>query len=293
MRASDVLAWCLPTAAAVGAALSASGCASLDGFLFAPERVEGYDFDGVDPRLDGELSDPHPSLVGPADRFEGFVTDAEGNRIHWVFARRPGATDTFFYSHGRARHLGRYWDRIERLWSLGYHVLVYDYPGYGRSTGEPSERGLYASAVAAFSVLSTLPDVDPARVWLYGYSLGGAPTFELALRVLTPPPRGLVSEAAFCSVGALVEDGAFLDLPASYVSSFEMDNCAKARALALPVLLLHGTEDDFVVPRHAQRLKESAPAARLELVRGAGHDDIPTVAGESYGGWLAELTSGD
>ncbi len=270
-----------------------SGCTSLDSFLFNPEVVDEYHWDEVDPQLDGELTDPHPSLVGPDDRFEGFV-EVAGRRVHYVFARRPGATDTIFYSHGNRKHLGRYWDRVELMWELGYHVLVYDYPGFGRSEGEPSEQGIYENAEAVLDLLPTLPEVDPARVWLFGYSLGGGPTFELASRAergQALAPLGVITESAFCSVAALVEDGAFLDLPASYVSNFEFDNCAKAATLTVPMLLIHGADDDFVVPRHAEMLADRAPRARLEMVPGAGHSDIPLVAGSAYQDWIQAFIS--
>jgi dienelactone hydrolase len=60
--------------------------------------------------------------------------------------------------------------------------LIYDCPGYGRSSGSPSEEGIFAAAQAALQHLVTLPDVDADRVLLMGYSLGGGPTYELASR---------------------------------------------------------------------------------------------------------------
>ncbi len=273
---------------ACAALLATGGCTSLDPFLFKPEKVDEYHWDEIDPQLDGELTDPHPSLVGPEDRFEGF-TEAGGRQVHYVFARRPGAKDTIFYSHGNRKHLGRYWDRVELMWQLGYNVMIYDYPGFGRSEGEPSEEGIYENAQAVLDVLPTMPEVDPARVWLFGYSLGGGPTYELAARAErgeTLAPLGVISEAAFCSIAALVQDGAFLDLPASYVANYEFDNCAKAATLTVPLLLIHGADDTFLVPRHAEMLAASAPQAQLEIVPGAEHSDIPLVAGTAYQGWI-------
>jgi pimeloyl-ACP methyl ester carboxylesterase len=264
---------------------------SLDPFLFKPETVEEYHWDEVDPQLDGELTDPHPSLVGPDDRFEGFA-EAGGRQVHYVFARRPGATDTIFYHHGNRKHLGRYWDRVELMWQLGYHVMIYDYPGFGRSEGAPTEEGIYENADAVLALLPTMPEVDPDRVWFFGYSLGGGPAYEFAARAERGEalaPLGLISEATFCSIAAMVQDGAFVDMPASYVTNFEFDNCAKAATLTVPVLLIHGAEDSFLVPRHAHMLAEAAPGAELHLVPGAEHSDIPLVAGSSYEDWLRDF----
>jgi len=265
-----------------------AGCQSLDRYFYSPAQPDnGYDFDGIDPDLDGDLTDPHPSIIIAADREEGMLSLADGTQIHYVLARRAGATEAILYSHGNAKHLGHYWDRVERLWSLGYHVLIYDYPGYGLSTGEPSEPGVYAAGVAALERLRAAGgEIDPAHVWLYGYSLGGAPTYELAARAARnelAAVRGVVTESTFCSVEALVQDGAFVDLPASFVATVRYDSCAKIATLPGPVLLLHGTVDDFVVPRHAEMLHDAAPAiSRIEWIEGADHGDVPLVAGARY-----------
>jgi fermentation-respiration switch protein FrsA (DUF1100 family) len=266
-----------------------AGC-TLDSFLFNGRRVEEYRWDEADPALDGELTDPHPSIVPAADRLEGFLdADVDGVAvpIHWVFAHRSAPTATIVYSHGNRAHLGRYWDRVERMWSRGYAVLIYDYPGYGRSGGTTSEAGVLAAGVGALDHVLTLPDVDPDRIVALGYSLGGAPAYHMAARAArgeAPRLRAMISESTFCSVAALVEDGSFLDLAPGYFASARLDNCARIAELGtMPVLIVHGLADDFVVPRHAEMLIEAASTMPSTLlVPGADHGDIPLVDGESY-----------
>lgn len=270
-------------AAALGAA---SGCLTLDSLLYNPVPVDGYHWDEADPNLDGELTDPHPSVVPAADRQEGFVA-ADGDQIHWVFAHRAGARGTILYSHGNNRNLGRYWDRVERLWEHGFQVLVYDYPGFGRSTGSPDEASVFAAAEAVIELLSTLPDVDPARVWFLGYSLGAAPSFAMAVRgargELPVAPVGVISEAAFCSTEALVQDGSFLDLDGDYLVENALDNCARMAELERPTLVIHGAADSFIVVRHAETLHGLAIApSTLWVVPGGHHSDLPLVAGDEY-----------
>lgn len=285
---------------ALGSALLASaitlpGCLQIERFFFAAQPVDEYRWDDeAPPELDGDLSDPHASLVPASDRVEGFVALADGSEVHWVFARRAGATATILYSHGNGPHLGRFWDRVERLWEMGFHVLVYDYPGFGRSTGTPSEPGLYAAIDALWEeVVPTLVEIDPARTVLLGHSLGAGPTFHLAARTarLGRRPAGVIAESAWCSIEAQVQDGAFLDLPRELLSHLEIDNCARIGELGrdLPVTLLHGTGDRVTPPRQALLL-EAAASGPVELVwiDGAGHADLPNVAGDRY----VELVSG-
>lgn len=265
--------------------LAVPGC-TLDSFLFNGRAVDEYRWDEADPQLAGELTDPHPSIVPAADRSEGFL-EIEGARIHWVFARRDAPIATIVYSHGNRWHLGRYWDRVERMWSRGHSVLIYDYPGYGRSTGSTTEAGVLAAAEAALDHARTLPGVDPDRVIVFGYSLGGGPAYHLAGRAARgdgPPVRALISESTFCSVEALVQDGSFLDLAPGYFASARLDNCARIAELGpMPVLVMHGLADDFVVPRHAEMLRARAAAPpTMFLVPGADHSELPRIDGAGY-----------
>ena len=292
-------------------ALLGAGCLTLDPFYFGNEPVDEYrwDADPCDPQLQGEISEAehvllggpppscHPSLIGPGHRTEGFV-DVDGVAIHWVYARREGARATIFYSHGTGRHLGRYWDRVELMWGLGFNVMIYDYPGYGRSEGEPDEAGIFAAARAVLELLPTMPGVDSRRVFFMGYSLGGAPTYEMALAgsrgELRVRPRGVLTEAAFCSTQALIEDGSRLDLPVEFFSDNPFDNCAKIGGIApdVPIAIVHGADDSFVVPTHARRLQNAAGRdVELTFIEGADHDQVPTAGGDEYEALLTEFFS--
>jgi pimeloyl-ACP methyl ester carboxylesterase len=271
----------------VAAPAALAACLQIETFFFAGRPIDGYRWDEASPELDGDLSDPHPSLVPPEEREEGFVALADGTPIHWVFAHRAGAMITILYSHGNGPHLGRFWDRVERLWELGYHVVVYDYPGYGRSGGHASEQGLENAADAVFAILPTLRDVDPSRVVVYGYSLGCVPAFHLAPR----GARALIGEACWCSMEEQIRDGAFLDLPRELLTHLEMDNCARIAELGpeVPVLLIHGTEDRVSSPRQARLLAARARhPPTLRWVEGSRHAEVPNRAGALYGRWIAE-----
>lgn len=264
------------------------GC-TVDGLFFSPIAVDGYDFDsGRDPALAGEISAPHPSRIDAAHRQEGWMRTGDGE-LHWVFARQDGTRDAILYSHGNSAHLGRYWDRVERLWALGYHVFIYDYPGYGRSEGSPSERGVFDAAQAALETLAARPDVD--RIWLYGYSLGGAPTFELAARAErgeAPAVGGVITEAAWCSAEDLLQDGALVNVPGHFATDLVMDSCARAAELRdTPLFLMHGTDDETIHVRQMGLLEQAARhvEVRAERIEGATHTDVPLRA-DRYDAWV-------
>ena len=294
------------------ALLLPAACLTVDPFFFDNREADEYrwDDDPCDPQLQGELAEVehrrnggpppscHPSLVPPEDREEGFTPLPDGRQIHYVFAHRPGADTTVLFSHGTTWHLGRYWDRAELLWGMGYHVLIYDYPGYGRSEGEPDEAGVFAAAHTVLEdVLPRMPSVDLDRLVFMGYSLGGAPTYELALRAsegqLSVTPRAVISESTFCDATTFAHDVTRLDLPGQFLGEATWDNCGKiARLLPeLPVLILHGTNDDFIVPVHADKLRDAATGddVTLRWVEGSNHGELPVVGGQTYRQWIREF----
>jgi hypothetical protein len=281
-----------------GLAAMTAACLTVDPLFFNGRAVESYDWDAdpPDPQLEGELGPVHPSRVPPEARIEGML-DVEDRQVHYVYAHRADAVATIFFSHGTTWHLGRYWERVELLWERGLNVMVYDYPGYGRSTGEPDEAGINANAAAVLELLPTLPDYTPDRVVFYGYSLGGAPTFAMAARGARGEglrPDGVISEAAFCSVEALAQDGTFLDLPGTFFSKNRFDNCARIAEISeIPVLLIHGEADTFIVPEQAKMLYEAATGeVTLRLVEGGEHSTVPIAGGDAYWGWILDFATG-
>lgn len=257
-------------------ALVVAACANLDAFLYNPSVVDRYS-------LAYDADAPATWRVPESLREEVTVTSQDGTRVYGYYLRRPAPEDatapTIFYSHGNTRNLDLYWTRAGHLWSLGANVLIYDYRGYGRTGGTPSEAAIYQDARAMLAWLRTGPRAVPGeRLYLYGYSLGGGVTTELAST--TEPFRGLVLEATFASVEALVEDGT-LFLPRSFVMTNRFDNRAKiaqaTRNARLGALLFHGTEDDFVPPSNSERLNAAIGSAgphELVLIPGADHDTI-------------------
>jgi fermentation-respiration switch protein FrsA (DUF1100 family) len=265
-------------------------CASLDSFLYDGKRVDAYTFTYPP-------GTPAAWQVPAAAREELVLDRDDGTKVYAVFVRRPAPEDrsapTVLYHHGNKWGIDEYWVRISRLWALGANVLAYEYPGYGRASGTPTEAGIYANARTALAWLRALgPAIDQQRLFHYGYSLGGGPAVETALR--GGPYRGLVTESTFASVGALVSDGSLV-VPRSFVTENQFDNAAKIQAAAraadpsVGVLIFHGDADDFVQPKYATTLDDAIGGAaphRKILVPGADHGGVPDGAA-----WEPELTA--
>jgi uncharacterized protein len=137
-----------------------------------------------------------PDGAGLDYRELGLETD-DGERLHgWWIGARTESLGHLLLCHGNAGNIG---DRVLHaalLTATGFDVLLFDYRGYGRSSGRPSEAGTYRDARAALTCLLEQPGVDPGHVFYLGESLGGAVALDLALE---RPPAGLVLLSASCT----------------------------------------------------------------------------------------------
>jgi uncharacterized protein len=254
-----------PVAAAAGLLLTLTGC-KLDGFLFDPTKLSSYDL---------------PKAV-IADSLQKMVTFKSDNEtLYGVLARQPGSAPrrTVLYAHGNDESIPYFWERVELFWRAGFDVFIYDYRGYGLSSGKSKdETTLFTDARAAFQYVLALPGVTPSSLVLYGFSLGGAPTLELATSVVVP--RAIITEAIFASGETLVRSGTIVEIPGGYVLKGKFDNVGKAPRVTVPWLVLHGSDDRKVDVSEGRALFAAAGGPkRLVVVAGADHSSIPGTMG--------------
>lgn len=224
-------------------------------FLYLPSRADEY------------WLPPPPAL----DARDVELTSRDGTRLHGWWCEPPGWTPeqgAMLYSHGNAGNLSIRGEAV-LLWvrEMGTAVLIYDYPGYGRSAGTPSEAGLYAAGDAAYDWVTGVQKVPPEKLFLYGGSLGGAVATELASR---RPCRAVVLVAAFSSFPDMAQK-TFPWLPARWLVRNRLDNVARLPAIHVPVFIAHGTADTLVPASQAEKLYAAANEPKY-LHRMVGHD---------------------
>jgi abhydrolase domain-containing protein 17 len=223
---------------------------------------------------------PHEAGYADARGIEK-LPSTHGARISArLFERRNAASGglTVLYSHGNAEDLGDVESLVGPLRDLGLDVFAYDYQGYGTSEGEPSEKRVYDDVDAAYRHLVEKRGVAPARIVVYGRSLGSGPSVKLASE---RPVAALVLEAAFTSAFRVATKVRVLPWD-------RFENIERISAVRCPVFVVHGERDDLVPISMGRALFAAAPAPKAALwLENASHGDIPLREPEVYASKLA------
>jgi fermentation-respiration switch protein FrsA (DUF1100 family) len=229
------------------------------------------------PDMPGRTLEATPAAVGLA--FEDVsLTTADGEQLHGWYVPHDAAHATLLFCHGNAGNISHRLDSILLFHELGLNVLIFDYRGYGRSSGTTSEQGTYRDADAAWQYLVGARGIPPQRVVLFGRSLGAAVASDLAVRT---QPGAVILESAFTSVPDMAAR-LYPWLPVRWLASYRYDNAAKIRNISVPVLVMHSRDDEIIPFAHGERLYALAKEPkRLFELRG-GHNDGFHVSRDEY-----------
>ncbi len=196
------------------------------------------------------------------------LSTSDGERLHAWFLPHAEAHGAILVSHGNAGNIGDRLAIARAYHELGWSVLLYDYRGYGKSTGTPSEEGTYLDAEAAYDHLARVEGLAPERIVLHGESLGVAVTLELALR---RPVAAVIAESGFTSLPDMAAE-VYPFLPGRLLARIRYDNLAKVARLGVPLFVIHSPDDDIVPVEHARRLFAAAREPKRLLLTTGSHN---------------------
>lgn len=210
------------------------------------------------------------------------IRAADGTEIAVLHLPNPTARFTLWFFHGNAEDLGNLEPFLLALRDRGFAVFAFDYPGYGRSTGKPTEDSLYAAARTVRAHLRDTLGVPADRTLIYGRSLGGGPAVQMATEEKV---AGLVLQSTFVSVYRVVTRWRVLPFD-------QYENLRKIRRVTCPVLVMHGERDEVIPFRHGEALFAAANEPKRSFwVPAAMHNDFTAVAGRRY--WDTLTAFGD
>lgn len=256
--------------------LCTSGCSSL---FFHPEKQ------------------PIPNPV--AERFnprDVFFPSGDGETLHgWFFkAKQPKGTVLAF--HGNAENIGSHVNGVLWLVPAGFNLFIFDYRGYGRSTGSASLDGVNRDGLSALEKIISISEVEPGKVILLGQSLGGSiATYVAAASPYRNNVKAVVLDSSFAGYRQIAREkigGFFLTWPLQYPLSLLFNDDYSADRwigrLNVPVIIVHDRDDSIVPFRHAEQLR-GAVLGRCEFVETSGNGHIGSFADASVRNRVAEI----
>ncbi|HAM36912.1 MAG TPA: alpha/beta hydrolase [Elusimicrobia bacterium] len=223
-------------------------------------------------RLEGD-----PRLIGLA--FEELrLTARDGVKIHGWFVPLKPESPVIIFCHGNGGNISHRLDKLQILNRAGASILLFDYRGYGSSTGRPTEQGTYQDAEAAYRWLVDEKKIRPEIIVAHEESLGGAVALELAARRKV---AGLILESTFTSV---VEMGrrVYPFLPMGMLVHSRYDSISKINKVSAPILVMHSPDDDIVPYDMGRKLYEAAPEPKTFLEMKGGHNEGFIETGPAY-----------
>ncbi len=208
----------------------------------------------------------HPPCPPYGPNLPGLVTmGSPESPVAGVWRPVPGATRAVLFSHGNAEDLRFVHSRLAHFNRLGLSALAYDYPGYGRTPGRPTEASVYAAAETAFRHLTDDCGFSESNIVVVGYSIGSGPSCYLAEKY---DVGGLLLYAPFKSAVRVVTQVRILPID-------PFPNIARIPRTRCPVLVFHGTEDKVIPFRHGRAVAKAAgERGRFFLLPEETHDTV-------------------
>lgn len=216
------------------------------------------------------------SIFFPEKEIAGSPADY-GLNFEEVFFERPGRVllnawfipageknDTVILCHGNAGNISHRIEKALILHRLGLNVFLFEYSGYGKSQGFPSEANFYKDSIAAYRYLTDVKKISPGKIILYGESIGGAVAIDLALKARV---KALITEETFSSIADMA--GISMPFLPAFLLSSRFDAAAKIGRVKAAKLIIHSPDDEIVPFEQGKKLFDAAPEPKSFLkIRG-------------------------
>ena len=171
------------------------------------------------------------------------------------------------FAHGNAELIDFCSSEMLPFTTLGIGVLLVEYPGYGRSSGTPSQKNITAALETAYDVLTAREDIDPSKIIFYGRSIGGGAVCALAA---ARPAAAMILTSTFISIQAM----AVKYLVPGFLIKDPFDNLTVVRNFPGPIMIVHGRYDEIIPFRHGEMLRQAAKQSYF-VAYDCGHNDCP------------------
>lgn len=199
-----------------------------------------------------------------------FIEVDSGVSINAWFIPAEDARGTVLFCHGNAGTMSHRIETAEIFHSLGLNFLIFDYCGYGRSTGlPPSETQTYRDAEAAWKYLVETRNIPPGKIVIVGRSMGGPVAAKLAKE---HHPALCILESTFTSIPDMARSR-FPFFPTKWLVSIKYPTIDYLREIKIPLLIVHSRDDEIIPYQMGKDLFASAKEPKYFSALNGGHNE--------------------
>ncbi len=203
---------------------------------------------------------------------------SDGLKLHGWFIPKENHRCVLLFCHGNAGNISHRLDSIEIFNRLGMSVFIFDYNGYGKSSGKPSEDNTYKSAESAWNYLINKKHIKPNDIILFGRSLGGSIATWLAMN---HTPKALIIESTFTSMKELASRF-YIFMPVRLLLRYNYNTIGYLKTVKAPVMVIHSRDDELVPFNHAIELYDAANTPKDFLEITGDHNEGFMISGNLY-----------
>ncbi|NKB48608.1 MAG: alpha/beta fold hydrolase [Alphaproteobacteria bacterium] len=218
-----------------------------------------------------------PEQIGLAYERVQFTTE-DGVQLDGWFVPAEQLRGVLLFFHGNAGNISHRLESLRIFNRLGLSTFIFDYRGYGRSTGKPSEQGTYLDAAAAWRYLTVIRGIPESQIVSFGRSLGSSIAAHQAMQAT---PKALILESPFTPVPD-IGARAYPFLPVRWLARYQYDTRKYLKTVAAPVLILHSPQDEVIPYVFGLELLEIANDPKKFVKLAGGHNDGFLVSGRTY-----------
>ena len=210
--------------------------------------------------------------------FESFELNLQGSTVTGWLVRTEKDAPWVLHFHGNGGNVSNNIGYLALFEKLGFNGMIFDYRGYGRSQGVPSEAGLLEDARAVRNFLLAEQGVSPEKLVYFGESLGGGVATALAAE---SAPAGLILKSTFTSLTDRASE-IYPFLPISWLARTRFESASRIASIEGPKLFIHGALDETVPYHHGRKLFELAGEPKTWLDIPGHHNTGPLELGPDF-----------
>ena len=207
---------------------------------------------------------------------------ADSIYLHGWYVPSVRERGVVLFCHGNGGNISHRLDTIQILNRLGFTVFIFDYRGYGKSNGTPTEEGTYLDAMAAWNYLREIKGIPAEKIIVQGRSLGGAIAVWLAAN---SEPAALIVESSFTSAVDVAKTMPPFNL-FSWVITYKYSAVDHIKDVKCPILVIHSRDDRLIPFELGRNLYSAAPGVPEFLEIHGGHNSGFLVSKEVYSAGL-------